>query len=253
MNQNSMKVMQYRIQPYDNMWMLSYKFNTDINAIESVNPGADLSRLKVGQVINICPESVQCQVNNLNLNNSDQSINKSQLNFFNQIRMLWDDIAIWTRIAIKSAVFNLPDMDYIVNRLFRIPQDFNTVLKPFYGDENADKLSNLLSNYIINTFEIILATNAGDESTAMNAEKKLNANTDELSAFLASINPNWSADEWKKMFSEQLNLTKSEITNLINKNYDDSINDFDKKRINALNMADIMANGIIKQFPDKFK
>lgn len=253
MYQSSLKIIKYRIQPYDNVWMLSNRFDTDINAIESVNPGTDLSSLRVGQIINICPGFVQCRANNLNLNNSDQSISRSQLDLLNRMRVLWEDSIMWMRMAIKSTVFNLPDMDFTVNRLFKIPQDFSAALNTIYGKEDINRMITLINNYVINTLEIIMALNAGDENTAQNAETKWKKNADELSKFMGSVNPNWSADEFKNMFYNQLNLTKLETNNLINKNYEASINNFDEIRNNALKLADMMAYGIIKQFPEKFQ
>lgn len=253
MYENLTRVIPYRIQPYDNLYMLSQRFNTDIDSIESVNPGTDLSYLKVGQVINICTGFRHSYANKLNVNNSNSNISKAQLDLLSQMRMLWEDSITWMRVAVKSTIFNLPDMDFVVSRLFEIPQDFASVLEPFYGEENSIKFSNLLSEHIINTLEIVMAINAGDTVTAQIAEKKWNTNADEISNFLAAINPNWSVDEWKNRMNGQLNLTKSELNNLLNKNYEASIDDYEKIRREALNMGDMMANGIIKQFPDKFQ
>jgi hypothetical protein len=54
------------------------------------------------------------------------------------------------------------------------------------------------------------------------------------------------------MFYEHLNLVKSEAVALLSNKYEDSISIFDKIEDQALKMADIFTEGILRQFPNKF-
>lgn len=54
------------------------------------------------------------------------------------------------------------------------------------------------------------------------------------------------------MLHEHLKLTKSEAVDILTGNYAEGIKLYDKIEKQALKMADVMAKGIVKQFPGKF-
>jgi hypothetical protein len=83
---------------------------------------------------------------------------------------------------------------------------------------------------------------------AADAEKRWYANADGIAAFLSRINPYWSQEDWKTMLYEHLRMTKSEAVNILTNNYEESIKEYDEIEKQALNMADVMAVGIVKQF-----
>lgn len=60
-------------------------------------------------------------------------------------------------------------------------------------------------------------------------------------------------EDWKTMLYDHLVMTKSEAVDMLAKNYKAGINIYDEIEKQALKMADVMAEGIVKQFPDKFK
>lgn len=54
------------------------------------------------------------------------------------------------------------------------------------------------------------------------------------------------------MLHQHLTLVKSEAVNILNKNYAATIDVYDEIENQSLGMADVLAEGIIKQFPNKF-
>ncbi|NJD01729.1 MAG: acetylglutamate kinase [Ruminiclostridium sp.] len=167
--------------------------------------------------------------------------------------MLWEQHVVWTRLAILSMVFNLPDVDLVTNRLLRNPVDFENALKTYYGNAGAKKFADLLTSHLVIASQLVKAAKAGDSNAAADAEKKWYANADEIAAYLGSINPYWSQQDWKTMLYKHLALTKAEAVNMLTKNYSAGISTFDEIEKQALAMADVMSSGIIRQFPDKFK
>jgi hypothetical protein len=166
--------------------------------------------------------------------------------------MLWEEHINWTRSAIVSIVFYTPDQDLVIKRLLRNPTDMGNVLQPFYGSEKASEFSNLLREHLVIAAQLVKATKAGNTTAAADAEKRWYANADQIAVFLASINPNWSRSEWIAMLHEHLALTKSEAVSMITKDYGAAVSILDTIERQALTMADVMAEGIIRQFPDKF-
>lgn len=175
----------------------------------------------------------------------------SLLGLSNTFRQLWEQHSAWTRMTIMSLVFDLPDVELVTQRLLQNPVDFGNALKEFYGDEIASKFSDLLKEHLVIAAELVKAAKAGDNKTAADAEKRWYANADEIAAFLAKINPNWSEEEWKMMLHRHLMLVKAEAVSMLTKNYEQGIKIYDEIENQALGMADEMTQGIVNQFPER--
>jgi LysM repeat protein len=239
----------YTIQSGDTLWAIAQHYHTTIQAIAAVNPGMNLNNLYIGQVICIRPEygyypsSPQAH---------PMGISKAEETLSNHMRSLWEQHVFWTRLVILSMVFGLPDTELVTNRLLRNPKDFELALRPFYGENIAAKFADLFTSHLVIAAQLVKAAKANDSNAAADAEKRWYANADEISAFLASINSHWSAQEWRKMLYDHLAMTKTEAVDLLTKNYADSIAIFENIEKEALDMADMMTQGIVKQFPNYF-
>lgn len=243
------KTFLYTIRPYDTLWLLAERFHTTIYVIASLNPGLDLNNLHIGQIIFICPDQKYSYPSS---NHTSIEISKTEADLNNYLRMLWEQHVVWTRLTIISMVFDLPDKDVVTNRLLRNPNDFELALKPFYGSKTASSFANLLKNHLIIASQLVKAAKAGDNKAATDAEKRWYTNANEISAFLSSINPYWSQEDWREMLYEHLKLTKSEAVGMLRNNYSDGISIFDNIEKQALKMADVMTKGIVKQFSNSF-
>ena len=100
--------------------------------------------------------------------------------------------------------------------------------------------------------ELVTAAAKGDTKKAAEAEKQWYRNADEIADFLSSINPYLNKEEVRKMFYTHLALTKQEAVYMLQKNYKADIEVFDKIEAEALEMSDMIAGGIVKQFPGMF-
>ena len=90
------------------------------------------------------------------------------------------------------------------------------------------------------------------QQKASDAEKKWYANADEIVVFLGNINPYWSQEDWRVMLHNHLALVKAEAVDMLTKKYEAGIAVYDEIESQSLRMADTLAEGIIKQFPNKF-
>lgn len=173
---------------------------------------------------------------------------KQQLNLINKMRSLWEQHDVWTRDIISSIVFELPNTNFITERLLQNPFDFAKALQPFYGIRKAIRFHDLLKEHLVLAAEIVTAAKNGDTIAAAEAERKWYINADEIAKFFGKINPFWSTKEWQKMMYKHLKLVKDEAVFLLLGNYKANVDVYDKIEIQTLMMADEISFGIIKQF-----
>jgi hypothetical protein len=173
-----------------------------------------------------------------------------------QLRMamhkLWEDHIVWTRNVILNIMDDLPGTDQAVNRLLKNQDDIGNAVKPFYGEAGGKELTRLLREHITIAADLLKAAKAGTNSAFDAANKKWFANADEISAFLSKANPNWKLDDMKKMMNDHLTLTTEEAVARLKKDYVADVKAYDKVHEEILMMADMLTDGIIKQFPGKF-
>jgi hypothetical protein len=173
-----------------------------------------------------------------------------------QLRMamhkLWEDHIVWTRNVILNIMDDLPGTDQAVNRLLKNQDDIGNAVKPFYGEAGGKELTRLLREHITIAADLLKAAKGGNNSAFDAANKKWFANADEISDFLSKANPNWKLNDMKKMMHDHLTLTTDEAVARLKKDYAADVNAYDKVHDEILMMADMLTDGIIKQFPGKF-
>lgn len=238
----------YAIQAGDSLWLIAQRFHTTVEEIMSANPGLDAGNLLVGYTIRI-PSRFNSRATQPLL----RGISGAAQMLSNQMRLLWEQHVYWTRMAILSMASGLPDAEAVTGRLLRNPKDFELVLKKYYGEDIAAKFAELFTSHLTIAAELVSAAKAGNNAAAADAEKRWYANADQIAVFLSSINPYWSMQKWQKMLYDHLAMTKTEAVDILTQKYNDSISIFENIEQEALAMADLMTQGIIKQFPQCFR
>jgi hypothetical protein len=168
------------------------------------------------------------------------------------LRDLWVDHTDWTRMYIVSFLADLPDTEVVAQRLLRNQEDIGDAIKPFYGEDSGNELTDLLNGHILVAVDLLKAAKAGDSNATAVSEKEWYQNADEIATFLSSANPNWSKDDLRNMLNEHLVLTKAEAVARLTGNYTGDIATFDQIHKHANGMSDAIVAGIVKQFPEKF-
>lgn len=180
-------------------------------------------------------------------------INKSKLELMDRIRSLWEQHGTWTFMAITAIVFQLPNEQSVLDRLLRNPKDFRRALGPYYGEALAKTFETLLTEHLTLAADLINAMRVGENAKASEIEKRWFRNAEEIAIFLSSINPFWSRIAWKRMFFEHLDFIMEISLDLIKGNFPASIRVSDLFSDEILEMAHTMSQGIIRQFPKKFR
>lgn len=169
------------------------------------------------------------------------------------MRKLWEEHIVYTRNYIISALAGLPDGDAVAQRLLRNQDDIGNAIKPYYGEAAGKKLSVLLRDHIMIATGVVKAAKAGDKAQLAAAQKKWSSNGVEIAVFLSSANPNWSRTTLEEMLQKHLDLTTGEVVGRLNKDWAADIRSYDDGHAHMLMFADMLTDGIAKQFPAKFK
>ena len=174
--------------------------------------------------------------------------------FHDAMRKLWEDHITWTRLVIIGVFEDSPGLNSSVQRLLQNQVDIGDAVKPFYGDEAGDQLTALLTDHILIAAEILQAAKSGNTAALEDAIKRWYTNADDIAVFLNATNPSqWPLEEMKAMMREHLDLTLEEAVAYLQGDYEASVAAYDEVHVQALEMADMLSMGIIKQFPNKFR
>lgn len=97
--------------------------------------------------------------------------------------------------------------------------------------------------------DLVKATTKGDNTRAEVINSRLYKNAEEIAHLLDTINPYWHYENWRKMLFKHLDLAKLMAKQMINGKYKESINIYDTFEKEVMIMADVMAKGLLRQFP----
>ncbi|MBA1144775.1 acetylglutamate kinase [Mesorhizobium sp. CCANP35] len=169
------------------------------------------------------------------------------------MRKLWEDHIIYTRNYIISTLAGLRDTDEVAKRLLKNQDDIGDAIKPYYGDAAGNELATLLKDHIKIATEVVKAAKSGNKTKLSAAQKKWTDNADDIAMFLGKANPNWSEKDMQDMLHKHLELTTGEVVGRLKKDWATDIKSYDEGHVHMLKFADMLTDGIAKQFPDKLK
>lgn len=182
------------------------------------------------------------------------AVTAKQLAFHDDMRKLWEDHVTWTRLAVISLVAGSPDAKATVARLLRNQAEIGDAVVPFYGKAGGAALTRLLRDHILVAADVIAAAKSGDAAKVAAEQERWHGNADELASFLAKANPqHWRQPEMRTMLYEHLKLTTDEVVARLQRKWAADVRAYDRIHVQALGMADMLADGIVEQFPDRFR
>jgi len=168
------------------------------------------------------------------------------------MRKLWTDHVVWTRTYIVAAVADQPDAQAAANRLMKNQEDIGNAIGSIYGAPAGQQLTTLLKEHISIAVDLIKAAKAGDKAGQQAADAKWQQNGVAIADFLSKANPNWPRATLVDLMKGHLTSTTNEVVARLTKNWDADVRAYDEVYRHILMMSDALADGIVKQFPNKF-
>ena len=169
------------------------------------------------------------------------------------MRKLWTDHVVWTRDYIIAAVADHPDQEAAANRLMKNQEDIGKAVGHYYGGEAGDRLTTLLKEHITIAVDVVKAAKADDKARLEAADTKWQQNADNIATMLSRANPNWPKGALTDLLKKHLTTTTDEVKARLQKDWEADVKAFDAVYEHSLKMADALSDGIIKQYPTRFR
>jgi hypothetical protein len=169
------------------------------------------------------------------------------------MRRLWAEDVIWTREYIVDAVAGAPDAaQAAAERLLKNQEDIGNAFVHFYGEEMGSSLTDLLKSHVLIAVDLVNAAIVDDEQQFRREERRWNDNAGEIAACLSEANPCWPEKDVQDLLSQELSFTKRELDASFEKDWECDVQYFDDMFTQILTMADVLSEGLVSQFPDRF-
>ncbi len=182
------------------------------------------------------------------MNINDRPVTPAQAELISNVRRLWINHIIWIRSYIISAAVDYGNKEFITQRIQENFKNFSDMLIKFYGFEKSRKIESL---FAINLFIFIKYM----EVLKTGTEEEIKVTRDEwyksgynIADYLSSINPYASNEEWIYLIQDHLRVIEVEAIYRIAEHYGAETEQFGKAENLTLQLADYMANSIIRQF-----
>jgi hypothetical protein len=181
-------------------------------------------------------------------------VTQKQAALRSEMRRLWEDHITWTRLAIISLTTNSPDTEATVGRLLENQTDIGNAVKPFYGKAAGNELTKQLRRHILIAADVVAAAKAGDAAKLADAQARWAKNGDDIAAVLNRANPRyWKLAAMKAELRLHLKLTTEEAVARLQRRWKADVAAYDKIHRHALHLSDLLSDGLIKQFPKRFR
>ncbi|RNB79911.1 glycosyltransferase [Brevibacillus nitrificans] len=168
-----------------------------------------------------------------------------------EMRKLWTDQVTWTRNYITSSIDGLPDQNKLLERLMQNQVDIGNAIKPFYGEDSGNKLAQLLSEHVLLIGKILDAAKSNNQVELKSHNTEWYQNADDIANLLSGLNANWSLNVLRDMLHTHLQLVTDVLDARLNKDWDADFTAFDKGIDHIWRVADVISDGVIKQYPDQ--
>jgi hypothetical protein len=174
--------------------------------------------------------------------------------FRNDMRKLWEDHSERTRELIISTLSDLPNQDEATQNLIQNQNEIGNAIKPFYGDAAGDELAEMLENHTLISVTMFQAARKANPEAFEDSVARWYSNADEVAEFFQETNQeNWPLRKTKPMLRVYLDLTLEEALARWNGDFAASDAAHDKVQNQALQIADMLSEGLINKFRGRFK
>ena len=186
-------------------------------------------------------------------NESGQTYTPDQMNINNEFQRLWTQLSVFIRSYIYAVLLNLPNTEAEAERLFNVPADFHTTFQTFYGPEIADKMTEMMTNFLSGLPQVLEGEMTNNQQLVNQGVQQWYQNADKLANFLDNINIFWNTKQWQNLLYQYISLNLAMITSIATKDYKHAIEIYERIVDIASIMGTYMAYGLFAEELQKKK
>ncbi len=170
------------------------------------------------------------------------------------LRSLWGDHIFWVRnVILSTKLGDKKAVKVAEEQAVQNAKDIASAIVPYYGKEAGDKLFTLLAGHYGAIKDCMNAAFSNNEKAMDAGKDKMMKNADEIAAFLSSANPkNWPKDALVSALAAHGGYHMAQINEINAKNFSAEAKTWEAMQNQVYQIADVLADGIVKQFPQKF-
>lgn len=169
------------------------------------------------------------------------------------MRTLWAQHMNWTYATVVAFAGDSKGLDATVARLLENQADIGDAVRPFYGAKAADRLTALLQEHITGAVPVLTAAKAGNAKDLRTSLRAWHVNARQIADFLAGANPHWKKPAMRKMMKRHIDQTVTYAGAVLAGRWAKAIAAYDRADAHMAHMADMLTNGLVKQFPQRLR
>ena len=169
------------------------------------------------------------------------------------LRDLWVGHIFWVRnvvLATKSGDTALAKVEE--EQVVHNAREIANAIVPYYGKEAGDKLFTLLAGHYGAVKDCMNATFTGNKEAMNTGVEKMKKNADEIATFLSTANPHWPKGAILAALAAHAGFHMQQIDAINTKDFASEAKVWEAMKDQVYEIADTLADGIVKQFPHKF-
>lgn len=170
------------------------------------------------------------------------------------LRDLWLGHVFWVRNVVDARFEgNANEAKVAEQQVVANARAIAASIEPFYGKAAADQLFGLLAGHWGAISDYLDATRAASKAGQDAAFKQLLANADQIAVFLSGANPNLPVDVLRGLLTAHGSHHVQQIQQFQAGQFDREAQTWAAMKDHMYVIADALAGGIAKQFPEKFR
>lgn len=168
-----------------------------------------------------------------------------------EMRLLWTQHAAWTRTLLVETLAGSSSTPHAKVRLREVHADLGDAVRPYFGDESADELTDLLEAESAAAIKLFESAQAQDQAAVTEATIEWRAQSRAIAELFANQSTSWDQEALRKTFDAHIDTTLAQVSARLEGDWAADIRAFDQLEDRNVVIADAITQGLAEAFPEQ--